>query len=161
MTLCLWETERNMEILIAPMWDWNFRIINFSISLVFILIAPMWDWNQVAKEQASTQSTILIAPMWDWNRQHRRKRKTLYQNSNCTNVGLKFASVLEANGYEPDSNCTNVGLKYAFGNASTYFLIFNSNCTNVGLKFFRSCVNTWSGDILIAPMWDWNIPNLQ
>ena len=54
---------------------------------------------------------------------------------------------------EPNSNCTNVGLKFAnFFNALHGYLY--SNCTNVGLKYETDAPAPAKKPILIAPMWD-------
>ena len=148
-----------ISILIAPMWDWNIKkwiyawillhsnCTNVGLKCFFhpnnrvifgILIAPMWDWNYHRCCQILVlASSILIAPMWDWNKNSETIVSDEVLNSNCTNVGLKLPICnLLKHCINANSNCTNVGLKWK--------IIFNYN------KYFIF--------ILIAPMWDWNVP---
>ena len=37
----------NAAILIAPIWNWNWVVVNTKDEHLFILIAPIWNWNLV------------------------------------------------------------------------------------------------------------------
>ncbi len=76
-----------------------------------------------------------------------------HNNSNCTNVGLKYSYSCRCGRRTKNSNCTNVGLKLKL----TYYFIKcsqDSNCTNVGLKYAMQIFLWLARTILIAPMWD-------
>ena len=120
-----------------------------------ILIAPMWDWNVVRYALHPAHFLILIAPMWDWNTNFFRFRDRIRMYSNCTNVGLKFLALLDAHLEACDSNCTNVGLKYA-RRLKTPFLLFILIAPMWDWnQVWKAKAQVWKA-ILIAPMWDWN-----
>ena len=60
-----------------------------SCDIVFVLIVPLWNWNFVLVESFSFHKRVLIVPLWNWNRAQVRAQ-TRAHCSNRTFMELKF-----------------------------------------------------------------------
>ena len=59
--------ELGIEVLIAPLWNWNGRCTKRTRESRSVLIAPLWNWNWRLGDRGEHEPSVLIAPLWNWN----------------------------------------------------------------------------------------------
>ena len=55
------------NLLIEPLWNWNFHSFDSPLSSLVLLIEPLWNWNRCKAVIFQPIHTLLIEPLWNWN----------------------------------------------------------------------------------------------
>ena len=144
-----------MQVLIAPLWNWNKYNKEAREYLSIVLIAPLWNWNMVYELKCREGRGVLIAPLWNWNsRQVGRTHSA--DSSNRTFMELKFGHRLRATWAKtvliaPLWNWNQCGqIMYVSFSLVLIAPLWN---WNIWLLSWKSTLAT----VLIAPLWNWNM----
>ena len=155
----------------------KFRDLEYSIkALNQVLIVPLWNWNFVWALISSARFDVLIVPLWNWNMRSTRMQPRKLVRSNRTFMELKFDIDLQDNQQLTSSNRTFMELKYREcnywpsrkavlivplwnwnqhqGSMATAFS--GSNRTFMELKFSANTSISTLAEVLIVPLWNWN-----
>ena len=77
-----------MQVLIVPLWNWNFVVAPSPMTVQKVLIVPLWNWNGEVQSDDGRVSNVLIVPLWNWNDRYFSGWKG-EPRSNCTFMELK------------------------------------------------------------------------
>ena len=64
--------NRFLDLLIAPLRNWNMTTCSFLFGQYFLLIAPLRNWNNCSKNSMRWWIALLIAPLRNWNSKKRK-----------------------------------------------------------------------------------------
>ena len=142
-----------------------------------VLIVPLWNWNFTTTSGNKKDLRVLIVPLWNWNIFVPVLPELFLDSINCTVVELKHCKVANVMFNMQSINCTVVELKLRllyFRLEILFVLIvplwnWNMlrskvnlrmskciNCTVVELKRVPCPFPTAPPAVLIVPLWNWN-----
>ena len=108
------ESKDEAGVWIAPLWNWNIKILNNSSVIDCVWIAPLWNWNSCAPCTISSLGSfeshlygietwmwspkpsatfVWIAPLWNWN--DTKSCPILYSKECLNRTSMELKHIIE------------------------------------------------------------------
>ena len=130
---CDWVSRWRWCVLIVPLWNWNQGDGQSLGRSERVLIVPLWNWNDEENLILSGCWIVLIVPLWNWNDDTCSWAKDI-RSFNRTFMELKWKKPL-----------------------FTRLRSLSFNRTFMELKYQTKCINKHLNNVLIVPLWNWNM----